>query len=63
MDELKLQLQADGKNTQYNETQEAATNARSKMYFSRHSQGYLFMGYLIKLHGSPRRGEEGPIYG
>ena len=31
MDDLKLQLQADRKNTQYNETQRAATNARSKM--------------------------------
>ena len=51
MDELKLQLQADRKNAQYNETQRAATNARSKMYFSHHSQGFLLIAYLIKLQG------------
>ena len=51
MDELKLQLQVDRKNAQYNETQRAVTNARSKMYFSRHSQGYVFIAYLIKLQG------------
>ena len=51
VDELKLQLQADRKNAQYNETQRAATNARSKMYFSRHSQGFLLIAYLIKLQG------------
>ena len=63
MDELKLQLQVDRKNTQYNETQKAATNARSKMYFSRHSQGCRFIAYLIKLQSSSGRGEGGPIYG
>ena len=57
MDGLKLQLQVDRKNTPYNETQRAATNARSKMYFSRHSQGYRFIAYLIKLQSSPGKGE------
>jgi len=63
VDELKLQLQADRKNTQYNETQRAVTNVRSKMYFPRHSQGYLFIAYLIKLHGFPGRGREVPYMG
>ena len=53
MDGLKLQLQVDRNNTLYNETQRVATNARSKMYFSRHSQGYRFIAYLIKLQSSP----------
>ena len=56
MDALKLQLQADRMNTQYNETQRVATNARSKTYFSRHSQGYRFIAYLIKLQSSPGNG-------
>ena len=51
MEGLKLQLQVDRKNTLYNETQRVATNARSKMYFSRHSQGFLLIAYLIKLQG------------
>ena len=55
MDGLKLQLQVDRKNTLYNETQRVATNARSKMYFSRHSQGYVFIAYLIKLQGEVGR--------
>ena len=56
MEGLKLQLQVDRKNAQYNETQRVATNARSKMYFSRHSQGYRFIAYLIKLQSSPGKG-------
>ena len=61
MEGLKLQLQVDRKNAQYNETQRVATNARSKMYFSRHSQGYRFIAYLIKLQSSRGKGEGGPI--
>ena len=57
MDELKLQLQADRKNTLYNETQRAATNAKSKMYFSRHSQG-SFHSILNKAGWFPGEGAE-----
>ena len=52
MDELKLQLQADRKNTQYNETEGGdKCKVKDVVYFSRNSQGFLLIAYLIKLQG------------